>query len=44
MIKRILRRHRYRGAQSPWVNWLLRMLPAYPSLVESDQARLRRAA
>ena len=43
-IKRILGRHRYRGAQSPWVNWLLRMLPAYPSLVESDQARLRRAA
>jgi hypothetical protein len=44
LINRILQRHRYRGAQSPWVKWLLGIMPAYPSLVESDQAKLRLAA
>jgi hypothetical protein len=41
LTQRILNRHRYRQAQSPWVRWLLRLIPKHPSLVEPDQAALR---
>jgi hypothetical protein len=43
LIRRILNRHRYRQAQSPWVRWLLRVIPRHPSLVEADQQTLRTA-
>lgn len=44
VVQRILNRHRYRQAQSPWVRWLLRLIPTHPSRVESDQALLRERA